>query len=226
MMDTATTVWAVRQSERLGLIPDGIDLLTALLERVQSLRPDADVERIAHAYRFAEWAHSGQMRRSGEPYITHPCSVALIVADLGLDDASILAALLHDTVEDTAVDLPTIRQEFGEEVARLVEGVTKLSKLHFVTARQEQVENLRKVLVAMAQDVRVILIKLADRLHNLRTLDPLPEEKRKAIALETLQVYAPIAHRLGIWRLKWELEEADSDPLFQGCERRAVKKRA
>ncbi|MFA0732546.1 MAG: hypothetical protein LKKZDAJK_001464 [Candidatus Fervidibacter sp.] len=207
MMDTATTVWAVRQSERLGLIPDGVDLLTALLERVQSLRPDADVERIAHAYRFAEWAHSGQMRRSGEPYITHPCSVALIVADLGLDDASILAALLHDTVEDTAVDLPTIRQEFGEEVARLVEGVTKLSKLHFVTARQEQVENLRKVLVAMAQDVRVILIKLADRLHNLRTLDPLPEEKRKAIALETLQVYAPIAHRLGIWRLKWELED-------------------
>lgn len=207
MMDTATTVWAVRQSERLGLVPDGVDLLTALLERVQSLRPDADVERIAHAYRFAEWAHSGQTRLSGEPYITHPCSVALIVADLGLDDASILAALLHDTVEDTAVDLPTIRQEFGEEVARLVEGVTKLSKLHFVTARQEQVENLRKVLVAMAQDVRVILIKLADRLHNLRTLDPLPEEKRKAIALETLQVYAPIAHRLGIWRLKWELED-------------------
>jgi guanosine-3',5'-bis(diphosphate) 3'-pyrophosphohydrolase len=215
----ATTVWVVRQSERLGLVSerdegrgardaiDDADLLQVLLQRVQHLRPDADIERIAHAYRFAEWAHSGQMRLSGEPYITHPCHVALIVTDLGLDDASILAALLHDTVEDTAVDLPTIRQEFGEEVARLVEGVTKLSKLHFVTVRQEQVENLRKVLVAMAQDVRVILIKLADRLHNLRTLDPLPEEKRKAIALETLQVYAPIAHRLGIWRLKWELED-------------------
>ena len=200
-------MWAVRQSERLGIVLEGTDPLSALLQRVRTLRPDADVDRIAHAYRFAEWAHSGQTRLSGEPYITHPCQVALIVADLGLDDASIIAALLHDTVEDTAVDLPTIRQEFGEEVAQLVEGVTKLSRLHFRTARQEQVENLRKVLVAMAQDVRVILIKLADRLHNLRTLDPLPEEKRKAIALETLQVYAPIAHRLGIWRLKWELED-------------------
>ncbi|MFA0762970.1 MAG: hypothetical protein REDVDVYQ_000433 [Candidatus Fervidibacter sp.] len=214
----ATTVWAVRQSERLGLVGwdsdlgtrdrgHGTDLLTVLLRRVQHLRPDADIDRIAHAYRFAEWAHSGQTRRSGEPYITHPCHVALIVTDLGLDEASIIAALLHDVVEDTEWDLRAVQSEFGEEVARLVEGVTKLSRLHFRTVRQEQVENLRKVLVAMAQDVRVILIKLADRLHNLRTLDPLPEEKRKAIALETLQVYAPIAHRLGVWRLKWELED-------------------
>jgi GTP diphosphokinase / guanosine-3',5'-bis(diphosphate) 3'-diphosphatase len=237
----ATTVWVVRQSERLGLVSerdegrgardaiDDADLLQMLLQRVQHLRPDADIERIAHAYRFAEWAHSGQMRLSGEPYITHPCHVALIVTDLGLDEASIIAALLHDVVEDTEWDLRAVRSEFGEEVARLVEGVTKLSRRIFGTrgvgrgtedgtrgvgrgtqdwtVRQEQVENLRKVLVAMAQDVRVILIKLADRLHNLRTLDPLPEEKRKAIALETLQVYAPIAHRLGIWRLKWELED-------------------
>ncbi|MFA0757449.1 MAG: hypothetical protein PVTTEEND_001935 [Candidatus Fervidibacter sp.] len=222
-MDTAT-VWAVRQSERLGLVADDADLLTTLLQRVQNLRPDADIERIAHAYRFAEWAHSGQTRLSGEPYITHPCHVALIVTDLGLDEASIIAALLHDVVEDTELDLPAVQSEFGEEVARLVEGVTKLSRLHFRTARQEQVENLRKVLVAMAQDVRVILIKLADRLHNLRTLDPLPEEKRKAIALETLQVYAPIAHRLGVWRLKWEMEDLSFKHLDPQTYRTLAKK--
>jgi GTP pyrophosphokinase len=149
---------------------------------------------------------------------------------MGLDDPSIAAALLHDVVEDTEVEMATIVQEFGEEVARLVEGVTKLRRLQFHTFRQEQVENLRKVLVAMAQDVRVILIKLADRLHNLRTLDPLPEEKRKATALETLQIYAPIAHRLGIWRIKWELEDLafkHLDPVaYRELARKVEKKRS
>jgi len=228
-METATALLA-RQSERLGIVTEDGDPLTVLLERVKRIRPTADLELIEHAYHFADWAHSGQTRLSGEPYITHPWNVALIVADMGLDDPSIAAALLHDVVEDTEVEMATIVQEFGEEVARLVEGVTKLRRLQFHTFRQEQVENLRKVLVAMAQDVRVILIKLADRLHNLRTLDPLPEEKRKATALETLQIYAPIAHRLGIWRIKWELEDLafkHLDPIaYRELARKVEKKRS
>ncbi|MGQ9729025.1 MAG: RelA/SpoT family protein [Candidatus Fervidibacter sp.] len=226
----AGTALLVRQAERLGIVTEDGDPLSILLERVGRLRPDADFSLIEHAYRFADWAHSGQTRLSGEPYITHPFNVALIVTDLGLDDKSIAAALIHDVVEDTEVELPTIAQEFGDEVARLVEGVTKLRRLQFHTLRQEQVENLRKVLVAMAQDVRVILIKLADRLHNLRTLDYLPEEKRKATALETLQIYAPIAHRLGIWRIKWELEDLafkHLDPdTYREIARKVEKKRS
>jgi len=228
-METATALLA-RQAERLGIVTEDGDPLTILLERVKRIRPTADLELIEHAYHFADWAHSGQTRLSGEPYITHPWNVALIVADMGLDDPSIAAALLHDVVEDTEVEMATIVQEFGEEVARLVEGVTKLRRLQFHTFRQEQVENLRKVLVAMAQDVRVILIKLADRLHNLRTLDPLPEEKRKATTLETLQIYAPIAHRLGIWRIKWELEDLafkHLDPVaYRELARKVEKKRS
>ena len=228
-METATALLA-RQAERLGIVTEEGDPLTILLERVKRIRPIANLELIEHAYHFADWAHSGQTRLSGEPYITHPWNVALIVADMGLDDPSIAAALLHDVVEDTEVEMATITQEFGKEVAQLVEGVTKLRRLQFHTLRQEQVENLRKVLVAMAQDVRVILIKLADRLHNLRTLDPLPEEKRKATALETLQIYAPIAHRLGIWRIKWELEDLafkHLDPVaYRELARKVEKKRS
>lgn len=205
-MESATMI-ATRQLERLGLVTEDGDPLTILLGRVRSVHPDADLEFIAHAYRFAEFVHEDQLRLTGEPYITHPFNVALIVTDLGLDEASIAAALLHDTVEDTEVEMPTIQQEFGSDVAQLVEGVTKLKRLQFYTEWQRQTENLRKVLVAMAQDVRVILIKLSDRLHNLRTSEKLPEEKRKATAIETLQVFAPIAHRLGVWRLKWELED-------------------
>lgn len=228
-METATALMA-RQAERLGVVTEDGDPIEILLRRVSQIRPDADLGLIEHAYRFADWAHSGQTRLSGEPYITHPWNVALIVTDMGLDDQSIAAALLHDVVEDTEVELPTIEHEFGKEVAQLVEGVTKLRRLQFHTLRQEQVENLRKVLVAMAQDVRVILIKLADRLHNLRTLDPLPEEKRKATALETLQIYAPIAHRLGIWRIKWELEDLafkHLDPVaYRELARKVEKKRS
>lgn len=219
-----------RQTERLGIVTETGDPLTILIDRVRALRPNADFSLIEHAYHFADWAHAGQTRLSGEPYITHPWNVALIVTDLGLDEQSIAAALLHDVVEDTEVELPTIAHEFGDEVARLVEGVTKLRRLQFHTLRQEQVENLRKVLVAMVQDVRVILLKLADRLHNLRTLDPLPEEKRKATALETLQIYAPIAHRLGIWRMKWELEDLafkHLDPLtYRELARKVERKRS
>ncbi|MCS7263552.1 MAG: bifunctional (p)ppGpp synthetase/guanosine-3',5'-bis(diphosphate) 3'-pyrophosphohydrolase [Armatimonadetes bacterium] len=226
-METATALMA-RQAERLGIVTENGDPVEILLRRVSQIRPDADFGLIEHAYHFADWAHSGQTRLSGEPYITHPWNVALIVTDMGLDDRSIAAALLHDIVEDTEVELPMIKQEFGREVAQLVEGVTKLKRLQFHTLRQEQVENLRKVLVAMAQDVRVILIKLADRLHNLRTLDPLPDEKKKATALETLQIYAPIAHRLGIWRIKWELEDLafkHLDPIAYRDLARKVEKR-
>ncbi len=219
-----------RQSERLGIVTGTEEPLTTLLERVRLLRPNANLALIEHAYHFANWAHAGQTRLTGEPYITHPWHVALIVTDMGLDDHSIVAALLHDVVEDTSVELPTLEQEFGSEVAKLVEGVTKLKRLQFYTLRQEQVENLRKVLLATAEDVRVILIKLADRLHNLRTLDPLPEEKRKATALETLQIYAPIAHRLGIWRLKWELEDLafkHLDPIsYRELARKVERKRS
>lgn len=222
-MVSSSTLLA-RQAERLGIVTEDGDPLTILLERVKGIRPNANLDLIEHAYHFADWAHSGQKRLSGEPYIIHPWSVALIIADMGLDDPSIAAALLHDVVEDTEVEIPTIEHEFGEEVAQLVEGVTKLRRLQFHTLRQEQVENLRKVLVAMAQDVRVILIKLADRLHNLRTLDSLPEEKRKAIALETLQIYAPIAHRLGVWRIKWELEDLAFKHLNPAAYRELAKK--
>ncbi|MCX7643570.1 MAG: HD domain-containing protein, partial [Armatimonadetes bacterium] len=150
-METTAALLA-RQAERLGIVTEEGDPIEILLRRVRQFRPDADFELIEHAYRFADWAHSGQTRLSGEPYITHPWNVALIVTDMGLDAQSIAAALLHDVVEDTEVELPTINQEFGEDVAQLVEGVTKLRRLQFHTLRQEQVENLRKVLVAMAQD--------------------------------------------------------------------------
>ncbi|MCS7223136.1 MAG: bifunctional (p)ppGpp synthetase/guanosine-3',5'-bis(diphosphate) 3'-pyrophosphohydrolase [Armatimonadetes bacterium] len=219
-----------RQMEVLGAVPEDGDRLSILLNLVSSLHPDANLELIRKAYEFAEASHRGQRRLSGEPFIVHPWRVALIVTDLGLDEPSIAAALLHDVVEDTQVNLETIRSEFNDEVARLVAGVTKLKRIQFHTDRQEQVENLRRVLLAMAEDVRVILIKLADRLHNLRTLEALPEEKRRATAWDTLQVYAPIAHRLGIWRIKWELEDLafkHLDPLaYRELARKVEKTRA
>ncbi len=213
-----------RQMERLGAVPDSGDRLGTLLSLFTSVHPKGQANLIRKAYRFAEESHQGQNRLSGEPFIVHPWQVALIVTDLGMDEPSIVAALLHDVVEDTSVDLETIRSEFGEEVARLVEGVTKLKRIRFHTERQEQVENLRRVLLAMAQDVRVILIKLADRLHNLRTLEFLPEEKGRATAWDTLQVYAPIAHRLGVWRIKWELEDLAFKHLDPTAYRELAKK--
>lgn len=166
-----------------------------------------DVAKIEQAYVMAEKAHCDQRRKSGEPYIIHPVSVAMILADFGMDTDSIVAALLHDVVEDTDIPLETIRKEFGEDVALLVDGVTKMGRIPFSSREEQQAENIRKMLIAMAQDVRVIIIKLGDRLHNMRTLDAMPEQKRRDVALETMEVYAPIAHRLGIRTIKEKLED-------------------
>jgi guanosine-3',5'-bis(diphosphate) 3'-pyrophosphohydrolase len=166
-----------------------------------------DREMVKAAYERAASAHTGQHRLSGEDYVNHPLEVAAILADLQLDAETIAAALLHDTVEDTALTAEAVEREFGPEVARLVEGVTKLGRISLRSDQQQQAENIRKMMVAMAEDLRVVLIKLADRLHNMRTLDPLPEVKRRKISRETLDIYAPLAHRLGIGQIKWELED-------------------
>jgi len=165
------------------------------------------LDRILEAYKVAEAAHDGQLRRSGEAYICHPVSVAMILVDLGMDTESIVAALLHDVVEDTDIALDEIEKRFGKDVALLVNGVTKLGKIPYASKEEEQAENMRKMLMAMAQDIRVIIIKLADRLHNARTFESLPETKRREKALETMELYAPIADRLGIRRVKEELED-------------------
>jgi len=168
-------------------------------------RPDQEIVR--RAYERALAAHAGQRRLSGEEYVNHPMEVAAILADLELDAETLAAALLHDTVEDTPLTSEAVEQEFGPEVARLVDGVTKLGRISLRSDQQQQAENIRKMMVAMAEDLRVVLIKLADRLHNMRTLDPLPEVKRRKISRETLDIYAPLAHRLGIGQIKWELED-------------------
>lgn len=166
-----------------------------------------DVGKITKAYEIAEAAHSGQLRKSGEPYISHPIAVAMILADLGMDTESVVAALLHDVVEDTDVGMDVIRKQFGEETARLVDGMTKLGKIPYSSREEQQAENVRKMLIAMAQDIRVIIIKLADRLHNMRTLKYVKEQKQRDTSLETMEVYAPLAHRLGIRAIKDELED-------------------
>ena len=178
-----------------------------LLAVVKQRRADCDEDLLRRAYEFAREAHSGASRASGQPYISHPVEVATVLAEIGLDDRALAAALLHDVIEDTPVSLAEVRKQFGEEVAGLVNGVTKLSRIDFRTQRERQAQSLRKMLLAVARDLRVILIKLADRLHNMRTLKSLPPERRRDIAQETLQIFAPIAHRLGVWRLKWELED-------------------
>ena len=180
--------------------------ISELLRIAAHLDP-AGRDLVQRAYERAVVAHTGQRRLSGGDYVQHPLEVASILADLTLDGSTIAAALLHDTVEDTPLTLEEIRRDFGPDVAHLVEGVTKLSRISFRSAQQIQAENIRKMLLAMAEDLRVVLIKLADRLHNMRTLDPLPEIKRRRIAKETLDIYAPLAHRLGIGQIKWELED-------------------
>src|SRR5881398_59138 len=183
------------------------ELIDELLADVAAYNPDVDRELITRAFRFAARAHEGQQRRSGEDFVLHPWGAAKICAQLRLDDETIAAALLHDVVEDTDVALEDVREEFGPEIARLVEGVTKLTRVQFQSREQAEAENYRKLIVAMAQDRRVILIKLADRLHNLRQIEYLGKQKQLQKARETLEVYAPLAHRLGIHALKWELED-------------------
>ena len=182
-------------------------LVDELLATIAAYNPAVDRELITRAFRFASEAHEGQLRASGQDFIHHPWGVAKVCADLGLDEATIAAALLHDLVEDTETVIDEVRAEFGDEVARLVEGVTKLTRISFQSREQAEAENYRKLIVAMAEDVRVILIKLADRLHNLRTIEYLGKQKQIQKAKETLDIYAPLAHRLGIHALKWELED-------------------
>lgn len=180
--------------------------LDEILEHVQRYNPAADLDLIRKAYVFSAKVHQGQLRRSGEPYLVHPLEVANILAQMRLDAPSIATGFLHDTVEDTLTTLDEVRQLFGHSIARLVDGVTKLSKINFSSREQRQAENFRKMFMAMAEDIRVILVKLADRLHNMRTLRHMSEEKQMKIAEETLEIYAPIAGRLGIQEVKTELE--------------------
>ena len=181
--------------------------VSELIERVRSYSPNADVDCIERAYRFAENAHRGQYRDSGEAFFQHPLGVAKILAELELDPVTIAAGLLHDVLEDTQVTREELEREFGSEIVLLVDGVTKLSKIHFRSKEEQQAQSLRKMFLAMAEDVRVVLIKLADRLHNMRTLRHLPVDRQKKIARETLEIYTPLAHRLGMWSIKWEMED-------------------
>eukprot|EP00288_Rhodomonas_lens_P019175 CAMPEP_0177695144 /NCGR_PEP_ID=MMETSP0484_2-20121128/3304_1 /TAXON_ID=354590 /ORGANISM="Rhodomonas lens, Strain RHODO" /LENGTH=789 /DNA_ID=CAMNT_0019206057 /DNA_START=429 /DNA_END=2798 /DNA_ORIENTATION=+ len=178
-----------------------------LLDKIAAYSPTMNRALITKAFKFAEKAHEGQKRRSGEPYFIHPVGVASIIADMKLDTASIVTGLLHDTVEDTSASLELIEEEFGAEIAQLVDGVTKIGKIQFTSKEEQQAENFRKMVVAMARDIRVILVKLADRTHNIRTLKHVPPHKQKDVAKETLDLYAPLAHRLGIFWLKTELED-------------------
>jgi len=181
--------------------------IEGILDRIHEYHPQADVEPLMRAYIFAAKAHKGQERISGEPYLSHPLEVAGILTELRLDTGTVAAGLLHDVVEDTHSTLMEIKELFGTEVASVVDGVTKLSRIPFSTREEAQAENIRKMILAMSKDIRVILVKLADRLHNMRTLDPLPDAKRRLIAQETLDIYAPLAHRLGISWIKAELED-------------------
>jgi len=180
-------------------------VLEPLVRTVRARHPKADLRPLQRAYEIAEQAHEGQRRRSGDPYITHPLAVTTLLAELGMDTTTLVAALLHDTVEDTATTLASVRGEFGDDVAHLVDGVTKLDKVQFGDAAEA--ETLRKMVVAMARDPRVLVIKLADRLHNMRTLRFVPQEKQERISRQTLEIYAPLAHRLGMNTIKWELED-------------------
>ena len=182
-----------------------------LVEKAEGYLPSPKMALVEDAYKYALKAHEGQVRKSGEPYVEHPLETALTLAELQLDASTLAAALLHDVPENCGIPISEIEARFGSEVAKLVDGTTKLGKLSWrgkeVALKQAQAENLRKVLVAMAEDLRVVFIKLADRLHNMRTLDILSPERRRHIARETLEIFAPLAHRLGIWELKWQLED-------------------
>src|SRR5580704_13965108 len=188
--------------------------LDQILSEVAMYDPNADLPMVRKAYEFAAQAHKGQTRKSGDPYVTHPLSVARIIAELKLDVASVCAGLLHDCVEDTSATVEQLGETFGKEIAYLVDGVTKLGKLPYSTREEQQAENFRKMLLAMARDIRVILVKLCDRLDNMRSLNHLPPEKQERIAAETMQIYAPLANRLGIQWIKVELEDLSFKYLY------------
>ena len=189
----------------LGLqVPERVQPLVTVLKQHS---PKVDTKEVVRAYQYAEAAHAGQQRQSGDPYIVHPIGVAEVLAELGMDTPTIVAALLHDVVEDTDMTVAHIGHEFGDEAAALVDGVTKLDRIQTASREEQQAESLRKMLIAMATDFRVLLIKLADRLHNMRTIHHLPRDKQKRIAEETLSIYAPLAHRLGVQNFKWQLED-------------------
>src|SRR5215813_6199245 len=178
-----------------------------LMKRMRADRPNDDLDIVKKAYDYSQKHHAGQTRASGEPYLVHPLEVALVLAEMKMDPVAITAGLLHDSVEDTTVTIVDIRKEFGEQVAHIVEGVTKISQIDFATREEQQAENLRKMMLAMIDDIRVVLIKLADRLHNMRTLEHLQPERQQKIAKETLEIYGPIAHRLGMGKIRGELED-------------------
>ena len=199
-----------------------------LMKKLEASRPNDDLEIVRKAYEFSQKVHSGQTRASGEPYLVHPLEVACVLAEMKMDPIAIAAGLLHDSVEDTSITIVEIRKEFGEQVAHIVEGVTKISKIDFASHEQQQAENLRKMMLAMVDDIRVVLIKLADRLHNMRTLEHLPPERQQKIARETLDIYAPIAHRLGMGKIRGELEDLGFrylDPIAYETTHEAVEAR-
>src|SRR5256886_16433681 len=205
-------------------------LLDELLAELADYSGPVDKELVTRAFRYAAAAHDGQQRRSGSDFIEHPVGVARICAQLRLDEQTLAAALLHDVVEDTETELDEVRSEFGDEIAKLVDGVTKLTRVQFQSREQAEAENYRKMIVAMAEDERVILIKLADRLHNLRQIEYLGKQKQLQKARETLEVYAPLAHRLGIHALKWELEDLAFETLhprkYEEIKAKATERRA
>ena len=185
-----------------------------VIKKVEKNRPEPNIDLIRRAYLFSALHHRGQKRASGEPYLVHPLEVADILAEMRLDEVSVSTGLLHDVVEDTLVDLETLRSYFGDEVTRLVDGLTKIAHISNLSKEKQQAENVRKMVLAMTTDVRVVLIKLADRLHNMRTMQFLKPEKRARISQETLDIYAPIAHRLGMGKLRGELEDLSFQNLF------------
>ena len=208
---------AVREPDDVHSDPHAVgERFEALLKRVQANRPSEDLALLRKAWEFTVKNHKGQMRASGEPYIVHPLEVAEVLAEMKMDASSIAAGLLHDSVEDTPATSEEISAEFGEQIAHIVEGVTKIDKIQFANREDRQAENVRKMLLAMVSDIRVVLIKLADRLHNMRTLEHLKPERQEAIARETLEIYAPLAHRLGMGKVRGELEDLAfryTDPL-------------
>ena len=197
----------MEQQSTQDRLPDPDEMYVHLENRLRALGHSLDLDRIRAAYEMAKRGHEGQKRKDGSPYLTHCVATAEIAVDFGLDEDSIVAALLHDTIEDTGITHEEIEHRFGSAVADIVDGVTKLTRVQYTSKEDEQMENLRKMLMAMAKDIRVILIKIADRLHNMRTMAYQSPEKQRSKSLETMEIYAPLAHRLGMQRAKWELED-------------------